>query len=1400
MAIKASAIGLEVVDRARQLKGWNKTGVPWQVAADVSRSTLDRFWMQKPIKQQNFVAICVAVGVTDWQQVADLPPIESVTRWRDSNLTRVDEPVTIRRGENLIRVNDPVIAELEGFSQQIFDWFGALSFEFEGLPRREGNYTEWVIRVPVRRSRFDRVLIRAIIHEVGLSDLDGLRRSVADLRVDEGWLITSLWVSPLVQQVLNKSEEGLTCLTFDELIDQDADFVPYVAWLEAEIRRQEMEKYYVPLGCTRGEFDGSTQSLRGISSYSATEGGIDLYIDRWLENPMNEHVSILGEFGTGKTWFVLHYAGRCLRAYLEAKRKGLPRPRLPLVIPLRDYAKALNVENVLAGFFYTQHNIRLNSAVFDRLNQMGKLLLIFDGFDEMAEKVDPQKMINNFWELAKVVTPNAKVILTCRTEHFPTAQVGRDTLRGELKASTANLTGVPPQFETLELMKFDDAQIREVLGRRTNELTVEKMMGNGQVLDLLRRAVMAEFVLAALPEIEAGAEIDLARVYLYAVRRQMEENITTGRTFTSLADKLYFLCELSWEMLSTDRMSLNYREFPDLLKKFFGAEVESQKDLDHWHYDMMGQTMLVRNDDGDYSPAHRSLLEFFVAYKFAAELGLLAPDFLEMAQAKSGINEILESQLHTWSSYWQRDTDQDRKKESAKRLKEFTIESTLKLRNTFGQKVLTKAVLDLLISILSQRENDRGLLDLIHATKEQSAEDSGYLGGNAATVLVHLDAYALDYQDLSNANLTYANLVNAGLRKTILSGANLENSLTTKVFGSVHDIVISKDEQYFITAHDDSFIRIWDRNSGREIQKLTGHEDWVRVIILSKDGNLLYSGSDDRTIREWRLADGECQKIFHGHQSLVRTLALSEDNQLLYSGSDDCTIREWRLLDGNCQKTFKGHQSLVRTITLSKDEHFLYSGSRDGTIKEWDLSNNICQRTINAHQSSVRTITLSKDGHFLYSGSRDGTIKEWDLSNNICQRTINAHQSSVREIILSSNEELLYSSSDDRTIKEWQMSNGICQRIFEGHQSLVNVIVMSKDEKFIYSGSNDRTIKVWDLSLGICCQTVEGHQNLVRSIILSKDEHLLYSGGGDSTIKEWNIDHLICQRVFKGHKDSISAMAIDRNGQLLYSGSNDCTIREWNLVDGVCQYTFTGHQDEVSAISLSNDGKSLYSGSGDRMIKEWSLSSYSCQQNFQGHESWVNTLAISSDGQLLYSGSLNDKIKEWKILDGSCQCTFQGRQSLVRSIALSRDSKLLYSGGGNGVIKEWNLSSHSCQQTFQGHEDWVIALTISTDGNFLYSGGDKTIKKWSLADYSCQNIFKGHQDWVMTIVLSEDGEFLYSGSGDGTIKIWHTSTGECLHTIDQRLCAGANITGAKGLTPAQTDSLIALGAFDDNRK
>jgi predicted NACHT family NTPase len=287
-----------------------------------------------------------------------------------------------------------------------------------------------------------------------------------------------------------------------------------------------------------------------------------------------------------------------------------------------------------------------------------------------------------------------------------------------LQASTANLTGETPQFEVLELEKFNDEQIRQVLSYQAQATTVEMVMGNPQLLDLARRPVMSELILEALPDIEAGKPVDMSRVYLYAVRRKMERDIKAERTFTSLADKLYFLCELSWEMLSTDQMSLNYRLFPERIRRLFGSVVQQEKDLDHWHYDMMAQTMLVRNADGDYTPAHRSLLEFFVAYKFAAELGALASDFTELAKAHSGLDSSAAAIDYTWSGYFSRYGSS----EVIAPLREFRSEALDKLRETFGKVPLTKAVIDLLLPILGNYTLNGHKMSFIKSLKFQTEQ------------------------------------------------------------------------------------------------------------------------------------------------------------------------------------------------------------------------------------------------------------------------------------------------------------------------------------------------------------------------------------------------------------------------------------------------------------------------------------------------------------------------------------------------------------------------------------------------------------------------------------------------------------------------------------------------------
>ncbi|MEH1981922.1 MAG: NACHT domain-containing protein, partial [Nostoc sp.] len=987
-------------------------------------------------------------------------------------------------------------------AQQMRGWFETLGYTLEKYEIWAEEYFEWIINIPVRRS-YDRILVRGVAGEVKLSDVMALRSSVEAQKTDEGWLVTTRRISRAARDEVKKEENHrLDCFTFDELIDLDADFSGYLNWLEAEIKGRKIDTKYVPLACTKEEIDPVTKRRIGVSRYEEEDGWIDGYIDLWLDDPAKEHISILGEFGTGKTWFVFHYAWTALQSYHDAQKRGVERPRLPLVITLRDFAKALNVENVLAGFFFTQHNIRINSEVFDQLNRMGKLLLIFDGFDEMAAKVDRQQMINNFWELAKVVVPGAKVILTCRTEHFPEAKEGRALLNAELQASTKKLTGETPQFEVLELEKFNDEQIRQLLSYQAEPATVEQVIGNPQLLDLARRPVMTELILEALPDIEAGKPVDMSRVYLYAVRRKMERDIKAERTFTSLADKLYFLCELSWEMLSNDQMSLNYRLFPECIRYLFGSVVQEQKDLDHWHYDMMAQTMLVRNADGDYTPAHRSLLEFFVAYKFAAELGALASDFTELAQAQSGLDSSAVPIYYTWSGYFSRQLDNTGCSVAIASLKAFTSESFEKLMETFGKVPLTKAVIDLLSPMLG---NNESLIKVIEATRGKTEDEVGYVGGNAVTVLVNVDKAALEGRDLSGAVIRGADFTDASLRRVNFADTFLADSIFTKVFG------------------------------------------YVLSVAYSSDGKLLAVGDDNGIVRLWEIASKKELWIRQEHTSRVNSVVFSPDCQTLVSASNDKTIKIWNSSTGKCRTSLLGHTHRVRAVTFSPDGNILASAGDDQCVKLWDMHTTECLRTLHEHNNSVSSVAFSLDGETLASGSDDQTVNLWNIHTSQCLKKLSGHTGSILSVTFSPDGQMLASGSVDQSVRLWNISDGKCVKILQGHTSWVRSVAFSPNGQTLASGGNDKTIKLWNINTGESLKRFHGHVGWVRSITFSPDGQIIASASSDESVRLWDIANSKCVNIFQGQTSRVNAIAFSREGKTLASACNDKTVKLWDI-------------------------------------------------------------------------------------------------------------------------------------------------------------------------------------------------------------------------------------------------------------
>ncbi|MFN6497943.1 MAG: NACHT domain-containing protein [Nostoc sp. DedQUE01] len=1278
-------------------------------------------------------------------------------------------------------------------AQQMRGWFETLGYRFEKYEIWGDSFFEWIINVPTRRNRYDRILIRGIEGEVGLKDIAALRSSVEQQRTDEGWLVTARRIARAARDEVEKEENRhLGCYTFDELIDQDADFSDYLDWLEAEITRRKIDTKYVPLACTKEEIDFDTKQRIGVSRYDERDGWIDGYIDMWLDDPAKEHISVLGEFGTGKTWFAFHYAWVALQRYRDAQRRGVERPRLPLIITLRDFAKAINVENVLAGFFFTQHNIRLNSEVFDQLNNMGKLLLIFDGFDEMAAKVDRQQMINNFWELAKVVVPGSKVILTCRTEHFPEAKEGRALLNAELQASTKNLTGETPQFEVLELEKFNDEQIRVCLSYQAQATTVEQVIGNPQLLDLARRPVMTELILEALPDIEAGKPVDMSRVYLYAVQRKMERDIKSDRTFTSLADKLYFLCELSWEMLSTDQMSLNYRLFPDRIRRLFGSAVQEEKDLDHWHYDMMAQTMLVRNADGDYTPAHRSLLEFFVAYKFAAELGVLAPDFTELAKAQSCLDGSVKPVDYTWSGYFSLNESDV----AIASLKEFRSEPLDKLRETFGRSPLTKAVMDLLLPMLRNKEP---LIKIIEETRSKSEDEVGYLGGNAATLVVKVDKAALEGRDLSGTVIKYADFSNANLCYVNFTNTNLADSVFTKILSQVFSVTFSPDGQFLATGGADSELNLWQTRDNELVWSSIAHKNVVRAIVFSPDGKTLASGGEDCHIKFWDIQTGKCLKTLIGHTANIRSITFSPDGKILASGGEDYTVKFWSVSEGECLKTFNEQVGYVRSIAFSPDGKILAYTSNNYSIELWNTNTKSSIQILQGHTNCVKAIAFSPNGKFLASAGNDYTVKIWDIYTGQCLNTFIGHVGKVNSVAFHFNSQMIVTGSADRTVKVWDISKGQLFTTLYGHTNWVQSVSFSPDGRTLASGGQDHTVKLWDIYTNQCLKTLQGHCNWIKTIAFSPDGRTLASGGQDYAVRLWDINTAQCIQTLRGHIDWVMSVVFSPDGHILASSSNDKCIRLWNISTGQCLNILQGHTSQVRFVNFNSQGTILASSSHDNTVRLWDVVTGRCLNILQGHTAQINFVTFNLEGQFLFSNSEDQTLKLWNIHTGSCLKSLSGELNWVRSIAFSPDYKtFVASGSEDYILRIWDIDTGQCIKTLSGHQGQIQKCAFNLNGQIIVSGSDDhTVKLWDVDTGQCIKTLFGHTKPVSSVIFSPDGKIVATCSEDGTIKLWSVESGDCLKILRNPLpYENMNITGVKGLTLDEIATLKTLGAVD----
>jgi WD40 repeat protein len=72
----------------------------------------------------------------------------------------------------------------------------------------------------------------------------------------------------------------------------------------------------------------------------------------------------------------------------------------------------------------------------------------------------------------------------------------------------------------------------------------------------------------------------------------------------------------------------------------------------------------------------------------------------------------------------------------------------------------------------------------------------------------------------------------------------------------VNSVAISSDNKFIVSVSTGKSISVWERESGKQIQELRGHNDSVKSVTISSDDKFIVSGSIDKTIRVWERESG----------------------------------------------------------------------------------------------------------------------------------------------------------------------------------------------------------------------------------------------------------------------------------------------------------------------------------------------------------------------------------------------------------------------------------------------------------------------------------------------------------------------------------------------------------------
>jgi WD40 repeat protein/Tfp pilus assembly protein PilF len=595
----------------------------------------------------------------------------------------------------------------------------------------------------------------------------------------------------------------------------------------------------------------------------------------------------------------------------------------------------------------------------------------------------------------------------------------------------------------------------------------------------------------------------------------------------------------------------------------------------------------------------------------------------------------------------------------------------------------------------------------------------------------------------------------------------------------VCDVAFSPDGLRLASAGRDGTIRVWDVETGREMQTLRGHKEQVGSVCFSSDGRWLASAGGtwasgrSGELKVWDLLSGRPLLECSPHNDLVSSVAFAPGGRVLASAGFDKTVKLWDVATGDELHTLRGHTGAVRCVAFSPDGQWLASGGGDKKIKVWDAMDGSERLTLEA-LGDVASLAFSPDSKRLVSGDYSGVAKVWrDLDVGGRYIDIRGHVGVISGTAFSPDGQSVATAGADGSARVWVTKTGKEVHVIRGHTGAVLGVAFSAGGGCLATCGWDQTVKVFDVQTSPAERTLRLRKSAKTfagssaALAFSPDGQRLVTAtrANNATFKTlcylqvW--DAATSELVVRVSRPrGFMSVAFSPDGKLL-AADWGADVKILDAATGGESATLTGHAQQVHAVAFNPVQPQLASAGDDETIKIWDLASARAIQTLSGHTRAVSAIAFHPDGKLLASASQDGTWVLWEPATGRAVFTGRAETGALNGVAFAPVGEQFATAGEDGTVRIWATATGELVRRLPAHVAPVFGVCYSADGLRLAScAGDGKVRIWDVPTAQEALTLKGESGELHRVAFCPKGRYLAASHVElDSVRIWDRGSG-----------------------------------------